>query len=96
MKTIWKYAVPIAEHFVLRLPGGATILSVQTQHGHPHMWVEVDTKAREVTRAFCLVGTGHAIPENTTRYCGTFQESARAHHACLVFHLYECRAEKNK
>ena len=91
MKTIWKYGLPIAEHFVLRLPGGATILSVQAQRGNPCMWVEVDTNAREVTRAFCLVGTGHAIPENTTHYCGTFQMESGA----LVFHLYECRAEKS-
>jgi hypothetical protein len=90
MTTIYKYVLPINDEPMILMPKGANILSVQTQHGEPHIWVEVNPDAPVIERYFCLRGTGHSLRGNEGRFVGTFL----VRDDDLVFHLYEQRYGK--
>ena len=90
MLTIFKYPVPIEDHFTLELPRDAKILTVQIQKGIPQLWSMVDSETKKETRHFRLAGTGHPLGEDYLRinnYIGTFQMGNGA----LVFHLFEIK-----
>jgi hypothetical protein len=86
MKTIWKYDVPITDHFSLELPAGAELLTVQVQFGVPCIWAIVDPEKPLVETQFHLFGTGHAINQETGKltYVGSFQMLG----GMLVWHLF--------
>lgn len=86
MLTIWKYKIPIEDQFVVSMPQGAQILTVQVQYEQPAIWVLVDPKQTEQARSFRMSGTGHPMSDaETTNYIGTFQIRG----GDLVFHLFE-------
>lgn len=89
MSAVWKYELLAAEHFVLSMPKGAEVLTVQVQHGKPQLWARVDPTAEKEPRHFGVYGTGHRIqdPSEGVRlaYVGTFQIDGGQ----LVFHLFE-------
>lgn len=90
-KVIYKYPVTITDRFKLELPVGAEVLSVQSQHGQPMMWVlhdrEPDTAVE--SKAFRVLGTGHQIvtynEDYNLRYLGTAICSGDS----LVWHVFE-------
>jgi len=82
MNVIYKYPVS-GFRFTLRMPTGATFLSVQNQAEVGMMWFEVDTDAPLETREFVVIGTGHEFETDGLKYLGTYQEST------LVWHVYE-------
>ncbi len=84
MQAIWKFPVDVADRFVSDMPDGATILSVQYQHGSIQMWALVDPSKPVVQRKFSVYGTGHPIEPGGT-FIGTFQ----IHEGALVFHLFD-------
>lgn len=88
MQTIYKY--PVMPETTLQLPSTATVLTVQMQHGNPHMWVLLDPEAPTQSRHFRIYGTGHPIPDTVTAatYVGTFQ----LEQGTLIFHLFETTA----
>ena len=47
MLTIFKYPVPIEDHFILELPKNAKILAVQIQRGAPQLWAMVDSETEK-------------------------------------------------
>lgn len=61
MLMIFKYPIPIEDHFTLELPKDAKILTVQVQREMPQLWAVVDPEAEKETRHFRLSGTGHPI-----------------------------------
>ncbi len=88
MKTIHKFRVQEDEQgrFGLRLPRGATVLTVQEQYGKAQLWALIDTDEECLEdRTFCIHPTGHEVPENPGEYIGTFQMLG----GMLVFHLFE-------
>ena len=90
MLTIWKYPVPVEDHFELSLPIGARPLAVQVQHGNPQMWILLDKDKDEVLyikRRFRIAGTGHLIQESaeSLHYIDTFQLLG----GNLIFHVFE-------
>jgi len=90
MLTIFKYPVPIEDHFALELPKDAKILTVQIQRDTPQLWAMVDSETEKETRHFRLSGTGHPLGDDYLRiinYVGTFQIESGA----LVFHLFEIK-----
>jgi len=90
MLTIFKYPVPIEDHFILELPKNAKILAVQIQRGAPQLWAMVDSETEKEARHFRLSETGHPLGEDYLRiinYIGTFQMENGA----LVFHLFEIK-----
>lgn len=84
---VWKYEIPVADNFALRLPEGARFLHVDVQDGHPRLWVLVDTEQAIEDKFFVLAGTGHPIPEAPEQlaHIGTYMLLDGA----LVFHLFE-------
>jgi len=90
MLTIFKYPIPIEDHFTLELPKDARILTVQIQRETAQLWALVDSETEKETRYFRLSGTGHPLGEDylrITNYIGTFQMENGA----LVFHLFEVK-----
>jgi hypothetical protein len=85
MRTIWKFKlIEGVDRFVMEMPKGARILSLQTQNGESCFWAMIpDTEAGWETRKFVLYGTGHPITEDNLQYIGTFQQPP------YVFHLFE-------
>jgi hypothetical protein len=61
VKTVWKFAIPIADEFAIRMPDGAEVLHVEAQHGEPCLWALVDPDRERVDYHFALRGTGHPI-----------------------------------
>ena len=85
-RTIYKYPVTVYDDFVVELPEGARVLTVDVQHGEPVMWAMVDPTAPTSKRHFRLIGTGHPIEDAAAlTFIGTFQMRDGA----LVFHLFE-------
>lgn len=84
MKTIWKYSFNGTGAQLFLMPSGATILSLQVQHGILCMWALVNTEAPLETREFRVFGTGHQISEDILTFVGTFQVNE-----VLVFHVFE-------
>jgi hypothetical protein len=64
-KAIWEYEIPLLQdEFRLEFPQDASIRYVDTQHGVPMMWVEVDLdkaadEASYETVRFRIAGTRH-------------------------------------
>ncbi len=90
MLTIFKYPVPIEDHFNLELPKGAKILTVKIQRENPQLWAMVDSEAKKEKRYFRLAGTGHPLGEDylkIIKYIATFQ----IENLGLVFHLFEIK-----
>jgi len=87
VRAVWKYPVEVYDRFTLTMPAGATVLTVQMQHGVPYLWALVDPKATPETRRFRLAGTGHVMRDEVEEevYVGTFQMSGGG----LVFHVFE-------
>lgn len=88
MKTIFKYPLAVADYQEIAMPKGSVVLTVQTQYGHPCIWVEIDPFADKEPRGFEVFGTGHKMYEDMgieRKYVGTFQMKG----GDLVFHVYE-------
>ena len=86
MRSVWKYAVE-PDEFVVEMPTGAVVLSVEAQYGLVSMWALVNPEAPLCSRRFVTVGTGHPLPDeiDSFRFVGTFQMRGGS----LVFHLFE-------
>lgn len=85
---VWKYPIVVEHEFEIRMPGEATVLSVQMQGEQPTIWVLCDPSTRQKIRKFRLVGTGQPfnVPHGEDLFfIGTFQMLDGA----LVFHLFE-------
>jgi hypothetical protein len=86
MKTIWKFPVEVVgDYFVVPMPSGSAVLSMQLQNDKPVMWALVDDAAPRVNRRFVVYGTGHPVRSGLGRFIGTFQSLGGR----LVFHLFE-------
>ena len=86
-RVVYKYALPIEDHPVIRMPVGAIVLSVGVQFGAPFVWAMVDPTQPGEERRFRFAGTGHPLGDfgGGARFVGTFQMDGGA----LVFHLFE-------
>lgn len=88
MITIWKYPLEMdnkefvvgyharwKEYYDIIVPYKSKLLCVQTQHGVPCLWFQVDTSSSvTTTRRFIIVGTGNEIKHyDMVTYVGTFQ-----------------------
>lgn len=85
MKKVFKYPLVAEPEAPFLLPGGAEILTVQMQNGLPWIWALVSPENTPEMRKFLVVGTGHEITQEKTKYIGTFQ----MHGGSLVFHVFE-------
>ena len=75
MKTIWKYELNEHGVKVIKMPLGAEILTIQSQHDKPVLWALVDPEEYHTERVFEIAGTGHPLykPEMIRKYIGTYQ-----------------------
>jgi len=88
MKRIFKYDIPVADHFELDLPLNAEVLTFQSQRGSFYIWAIIEEGLNDEKRYFRLAGTGHDLTEDSPKikkYIGTAQIA----NGGLVFHLFE-------
>jgi hypothetical protein len=64
--TIFKYQMPVQEHFTMKLPKGAEIIRVADQGGMFWMWAIVHPQAPDEERRFHAVKTGGDVPADMT------------------------------
>ena len=84
MRKVFKYNVELVDRaFGYMMPKGAKILCVQMQYGIICIWAEVEETHSPEERLFRIVGTGHPIPAECTKYVGTVQSHG------FVWHVYE-------
>lgn len=82
MRTVWKYPVPVADQFTVRLPVEHVVLHVEKQDGQACMWVEVDDEDESIDVQFYVEGTGHPLVDSAV-WCDTWLDGP------FVWHLYE-------
>ena len=82
--TVWKFPIPIADDFVLKMPRDAEILFVGNQGDQACLWARVVPDRRVEDRRFYLRGTGHPI-DLDCKHVGSFMLYA----GNLVFHIFE-------
>lgn len=63
MKTIYKYPLEV-NVCTIDLPIGSKVVCVHEQNNVPTLWVEQNTSLPLDQCKFCVVATGHAIPED--------------------------------
>lgn len=87
-KSIWKFPIASPEQTTIKMPGGAEILTIQTQNGMPCIWALVNPENDTEERCFEIFGTGHDVPVDMgieRKYINTFQLNGGG----LVYHLFE-------
>ena len=88
MLKVFKYPIPVKDRFIMMLPRGAKILSVDMQGDKPMMWALVDADCEAVvSRNFRFSGTGHPIEEKQEDldHIGTFQMD----NGKFIWHIFE-------
>ena len=85
MKAVHKYPLfgGPGSSILMQMPAGATILSMQFQHGIPTIWAEVDTDQPMENRKIASFGTGWQLPEQPGKFIATLQEGE------FVWHFYD-------
>lgn len=83
MRTIYKYEVPMADEFIISLPVGAEILTIQIQHDLYMLWAIVDAVRKAENRTIIIRGTGHPLPDRPIKHISTVQQKS------FVWHFFE-------
>ena len=91
MEKIYKYILAVTDEQVIYLPQGATLLTVQVQHGVPCLWAKVNPDSPNEEHRIIIKGTGHSL-EEVGEYLGTFQ----LYSGELVFHAFEALSPTGK
>lgn len=63
-KVIYKYQMPVLEHFTMKLPKGAEIIRMEDQGGMFWLWAVVDTEVEDEERSFYAFKCGGEIPRH--------------------------------
>lgn len=63
-KVIYKYQMPVLEHFTMKLPKGAEIIRMEDQGGMFWLWAIVDTEVEDEERSFYAFKCGGEIPRH--------------------------------
>lgn len=62
-RVIYKYQMPVMEHFTMQLPAGAEIIRMDGIDGMFWLWAVVDTNVPDAPRRFHAVKCGGNMPE---------------------------------
>ena len=88
MSRIYKYNLEMVDHQKIRMPLGATILSVQEQFGVLMFWAIVEERPL-VFRKIHILGTGFKFDGSPGKYIGTAQAQSGAY----VWHVFDMGEE---
>ena len=85
---IWKYQMPVAERFTMRLPAGAEIIRMAGERGMLWLWAVVDTTAPDEDRFFEAFKAGGTMPGDLSRH--VFRGTAHIYiQAELMLYIFE-------
>lgn len=93
MLKIYKYPIPVIDHFIVELPARAKPLRAQLQRSVVCIWFLLDPDITAIPRNFRVIGTGHPIPESMEEleFIDTFQIRGGRE----VYHLFEVKKTGN-
>ena len=83
MKKIYKYMLGVDGDVVTITGKFSNLLTIQSQNGWPHIWIELDDNYPEVSLEIAAIGTGWELPQHNMIYAGTAQDAAG-----FVWHYY--------
>ena len=85
---IWKYQMPVAEQFAMKLPRGAEIIRMAGENGMLWLWAVVDTSAPDETRHFEAFKAGGTMPDDLSQH--VFRGMAHIYiQAELMLYIFE-------
>lgn len=87
MLRVFKYTIPLDDHFTIDLPQGARVLSVDVQRDEPQLWALVDPERETEQRTFRFAWPGHPISEIAEQL--SFVSTFQMHRGSLIFHIFE-------
>jgi hypothetical protein len=89
---IWKYQIPVSEHFGVHLPKGAEIIRMDDEGGMLWLWAIVDTSAPDELRSFRAFKAGGTMPDDLTglKYVGMAAIHIQAE---LMLYIFEDTSE---
>lgn len=85
---IFKYALEKVGYGTIRLPEGASILSVAEQHDKPFLWALIDGDLEAIARTTYSAATGEKVPDVVVSgytYIGTIH-----YQNGYVYHQFIC------
>lgn len=85
---VYKYPVPLKDHFEIEMPLGAEILSFQSQNDEMMIWAAVWPNKPIEKRKFSIIGTGQDIDMDCVK---DFIGTAQVVRGILVWHLFEMK-----
>lgn len=93
MMRIWKFPLAITDGQDVRMPKGATILSVGMIEDSLFLWAMVDDVAEKEDRSIRIHGTGHHVfkAERLTFIGTVIQPLENGALPALVWHIFEER-----
>ena len=83
MKKIYKYRLNTDGQVTELQDKFSKILTIQTQNGWPHIWMEIDDNVEEKKIVLVAMGTGWEMPDHDLTYVGTAQDEMG-----FVWHYY--------
>jgi hypothetical protein len=87
VKRIWKYEFPVLDLYVLQMPEGAKILTVQSKGDAAFIWALVNPDETVLKpRVLRVIGTGWEFTNSSKcKYLGTIQQKGGE----LIWHIFE-------
>jgi len=88
--TVWKFILSTAPLFILDMPEGAKVVSVEVVDESPCIYAIVDPNKPVVARYFAVHGTGHEMSEHCIpeRFKGSFIIEGSVL-GTIVFHVFD-------
>jgi hypothetical protein len=84
---IYKYPIEVIDSQELKLPKGARILTLQTQHDVPYIWAMVNPDEKRTERwQFVTHGTGHDVTPDIAMF--THLSTYQLQGGAFVFHAF--------
>lgn len=83
---IFKFPLPVADEYTIRIHAGAQILSVGQQDNNMYLWALVNTVNPYVDYGIAIRGTGHSA--NTLDNRVKFLGSVHLYSGQVVFHVF--------
>lgn len=88
-KRILKYQLELADIYVVRMPKGAEILTVQIQRGALMVWALIDMEELETRNyVFEIVGTGNRMEDDRGRFTRKYISTVQQMGGQFIWHIF--------
>lgn len=86
---VWKFALPMNDFPVVRMPRGATVLHAAKQDEELYLWAVVTPTSPMVDRTFRVAGTGHPLLLTESQAWATYVNTVHMLGGKFVVHIFD-------